>query len=101
MGLQYRNNRQLNILMDQLLPWRVRFTRRSYALGGEKLDMYMRNSLDVLKDLYGRPDFARDLIFAPEKHYLVVDGPNGSLKKRRTYHDMHTGTWWWGKQVRR
>ncbi|KZV59788.1 hypothetical protein PENSPDRAFT_672115, partial [Peniophora sp. CONT] len=71
LGLQFRNNRDLNRLIDKNLPTRATFTRRSYTLGGETHDMYMRNSLDVLKELYGRPDFVRYLTFSPEKHYLL------------------------------
>ncbi|KZV62326.1 hypothetical protein PENSPDRAFT_591568, partial [Peniophora sp. CONT] len=99
LGLQFRNNRELNKIMDKSLPSRPTFTRRSYTLGGEKHDMYMRNSLDVLKALFGRPDLAKDLMFAPEKHYLVKR--RGRRKKKtRTYHEMNTAEWWWETQVR-
>ena len=44
--------------------------------------MYMRNSLDVLKELFGRPTFVKDLMFAPEKHY-IKRRKNGRMKKMR------------------
>lgn len=57
--------------------------------------MYMRNSFEVLRELYGRPEFARHLIFAPEQHFVIVgDGEEPEVS------DMHTGSWWWWIQVR-
>ena len=62
--------------------------------------MYLRNSLDVLKELYGRPDFVRYMKFAPGKHYLRYKDAQGNPKKKTTTSEMWTGTWWWDKQVR-
>ncbi|KZV74632.1 hypothetical protein PENSPDRAFT_572729 [Peniophora sp. CONT] len=95
--LQYSNTRELNQLMDKELPPRPDFTRHTYELGKEKLEGYMRDSLEVLKELYGRPEFANSLIYAPEKQYKIVER-NGVRVARRLYSDMHTGKWWWGIQ---
>ena len=100
LGLQYRSNRDLNRLIDKSLPARPKFERQSYVLGGETHDMYLRNSLDVLKELYGRPDFVRYMKFAPEKHFLRYKDAQGNNKKKQTVSEMWTGTWWWDKQVR-
>lgn len=93
--LQFHDNRGLNNLMDAQLPPRPAFKRRTYLLGGERLEMYTRDPIEVLKELYGRPDFARHLVFAPEKHF-IVEGD----EEERAYSDMHTGTWWWWMQAR-
>lgn len=93
--MQFRNSKQLNHIIDQELPPRPEFVRRTYKLGGEKHEMYMRDSLEVLKELYGRPDLANDMVFAPEKHY-VRKGEG----EQRTISDMHTARWWWQMQVR-
>ena len=82
--------------MDEQLPPRPDFVRRTYELGGEKLDLYMRDSLEVVRDLFGRPEFATSMVFAPERRYTVVD----DNEKDRAYSDMHTGQWWWKQQVR-
>lgn len=84
--------------MDKVLPPRPEFKRRTYELGGEKLELYYRNSLEVVSELFGRPDFATSLVFAPEKHWKVKIGADGPVKTR-AYSDMHTGKWWWGMQV--
>lgn len=59
----------------------------------------MRDSVAVLKELYGRPDFANSLIFAPEKHYNIIL-KEGRRVLQRAYSDMYTAQWWWGIQVR-
>jgi hypothetical protein len=45
--------------------------------------------MDCVRALYGDPEFAQDLVFAPERHYADVD------KTIRLYHDLHTAEWWW------
>ncbi|VDC04414.1 unnamed protein product, partial [Peniophora sp. CBMAI 1063] len=95
LGLQFSSTRALNAIMDNKLPSRPNFKRRTYALGGEQLDIYMRDSLEVLCELYGRPDFASHLIFVLEKHFVLMGD-----EEDRAYLDMHTGTWWWYIQTR-
>jgi hypothetical protein len=43
--------------------------------------------------LYGDPEFACELVFAPEHHYLDPE------QTCRIYNEMHTGDWWWAVQV--
>ena len=50
--------------MDEELPPRSEFYRQAYEIGEEKLEGYFRDSLDVLKELYARPEFANSLIFS-------------------------------------
>lgn len=81
--------------MDNKLPSRPDFFRCTYTAGGEKHECYMRNSLEVLRELYGRPDFANDMMYAPEKRYgLVADGT-----EKRMFSEMNTSRWWWNMQV--
>lgn len=91
--------RELNKLMDTELPRRSDFVRHEYELGGQKLDGYIRDSLEVVKELYGRPEFANSLLFAPEKQYIIVD-KGGKKIGRPAYSEMNTGSWWWDIQVR-
>jgi hypothetical protein len=56
--------------------------------------VYFRDVIACLRALFGDPDFAPILVFAPEKHYT------DELRSVRLYHDMHTGRWWWSTQVR-
>ncbi|KAG2130810.1 uncharacterized protein EDB93DRAFT_1255700 [Suillus bovinus] len=48
--------------------------------------------LECIKDLYGNPDFADFLVFAPEHHYTDAD------KTVWYFGDMHTDKWWWSTQ---
>lgn len=57
-------------------------------------EVYFRDVIACLRALFGDPDFASVLVFAPEKHYT------DELRKERLYHDMQTGRWWWSTQVR-
>lgn len=49
--------------------------------------------LECVHALYGNPEFAPILVFAPEHHYADAD------KTTQLFHDMHTGKWWWETQV--
>ena len=50
--------------------------------------------MQCIRALYGDPEFARELVFAPERHYLDPE------RTRRIYNEMHTGDWWRAVQVR-
>ncbi|VDB85587.1 unnamed protein product [Peniophora sp. CBMAI 1063] len=95
LGIQFSCNKALNEIIDVGLPPRSSFKRRTYELGGERLDMYTRDGLELLRELYGRPDFAPHLVFAPEKHFMLVGDT-----EERAYSEMHTGTWWWWVQMK-
>ncbi|KAI0327044.1 hypothetical protein GY45DRAFT_1437255 [Cubamyces sp. BRFM 1775] len=43
--------------------------------------------------MFGDPEFAGILVFAPERHYADED------RTVRVYFDMHTGKWWWSTQL--
>ena len=63
-------------------------------VGDEVCEVYFRDIIACLRALFGNPDFAPILVFAPEKHYT------DELRMAQLYHDMHTGRWWWSTQVR-
>ncbi|KAI0631297.1 hypothetical protein C8Q77DRAFT_1062323 [Trametes polyzona] len=94
LGLSYKNSRELNNIVDeQLTSSRPRFIRREIIVAGEAVEIYYRDVLQCIRALYGDPEFAGLLVFAPEKHY--VDAQHS----KRVYFDMHTGKWWWGTQL--
>jgi hypothetical protein len=43
--------------------------------------------------LYGDPELAEVMAYAPEQHYT---GPD---KKCQVFSEMNTGKWWWNRQV--
>ncbi|KAJ7060379.1 hypothetical protein C8F01DRAFT_988880 [Mycena amicta] len=93
LGLSYRTSRELNQIIDQSLPsGRPIFERHEVVVGGEAFDVFFRPILPCARALFGDPDYAKDLIFAPEKHYTDAE------KTDRMYYDIHTGKWWWGTQ---
>ena len=85
--------RQLNGIIDAKLPGRPPFECKVLELGGERLEFYCRDVLECIRSLYGDPQFAQDLIFAPEQHYT------DHARTCRIYNEMHTGDWWWSVQV--
>jgi hypothetical protein len=50
--------------------------------------------MQCIRALYGDPQFAEHLVFAPERHYTSRE------HSCRIYNEMHTGDWWWSVQVR-
>ena len=94
LGLSYRNANELNAIVDKKLPGRLAFTCWDFSVGGETLHFHHRDILDCIQALYGDPEFARDLIFVPERHYADQE------QTCQLYSDMHTGEWWWAVQVR-
>ncbi|KAJ7694865.1 hypothetical protein B0H17DRAFT_931310 [Mycena rosella] len=93
LGLSYKNSNELNQIIDDSLPnGRPVFKRQEIVVGGEAFDVYFRPIMECVRALYGDPEFAQDLIFAPERHYADAD------KTIRLYHDIHTAEWWWKTQ---
>lgn len=62
-------------------------------MAGEAYDVYFRDVIECIRALYSEPEFARHLVFLPERHYADSDCT------MRLFHDMHTGKWWWSAQV--
>lgn len=85
---------ELNKIIDDKIPSkRPAFKRYEAEVAGEAFEIYMRDVMECIKALYGDPEHAQYLCFAPEQHYADAD------KTQRLYHDMHTGQWWWSTQV--
>lgn len=81
-------------LVDTLPSPRPRFNREEIVVASEAYDVYFRDVLECVRVLYSEPEFARHLVFLPERHYADPD------HTMRLFHDMHTGKWWWTAQVR-
>lgn len=93
LNLTYKTTDALNKLIDDKLPGRPRFQRHEVVADGEAFEFFSRDIIQCIRALYGDPDFAFDLVFEPERQYADKD------ETIRMYHDMHTGKWWWNKQV--
>lgn len=82
-----------NIIDSQIEPERPRFIRDEVEMGGETFEFHYRDVLECTRALFGDPEFAEDLVFAPERHYTDVQ------KHNRVYSEIETGAWWWDRQV--
>ncbi|KAH9032385.1 hypothetical protein EDB83DRAFT_2525578 [Lactarius deliciosus] len=63
------------------------------TIAGNTLQFYFRDVLQCIRALYGDPEFAHDLVFAPERHYT------DHARTCRVYSEMYTGDWWWAIQT--
>lgn len=93
LGLSFKNSKELNEIIDKQLPPRPKFKHEEIVIGGEACDIYFRDIIECIRALYSDPEFAPYLVIVPEMHFA------DDKKTVRLFHDMHTGTWWWGTQV--
>jgi hypothetical protein len=94
LDLSYRSVQELNHFIDTELHGRPPFIRKELNIGHERLDFYCRDVIECIRSLYGDPHFAKNLAFAPERHYTSPD------RRCRIYNEMYTSDWWWSVQVR-
>ncbi|PCH41885.1 hypothetical protein WOLCODRAFT_89528 [Wolfiporia cocos MD-104 SS10] len=92
LGLTYKDSNELNAIIDRSIPGNPHFQCKNVAVAGETYQVYFRDIIECIKALFGDPEIARYLVFAPERHYA------NAQKTVRLYHDMHTGDWWWTAQ---
>ena len=59
----------LNNIINNELPGCPTFHYKKLSVNREYLDFYSRNVLECICGLYGDPQFAHNLVFAPEWHY--------------------------------
>ncbi|KAG6827066.1 hypothetical protein H0H92_013335 [Tricholoma furcatifolium] len=59
----------------------------------EKMELWYRNTIDVIKELLGNPALREHLRYAPERVYLDKE------RKNRMYDEMWSGDWWWETQT--
>lgn len=83
----------MNKIIDNELPGRPKFKREQIVIADEAFDVYFRDIIECITALFGDPNFADFLVFAPERHYADED------ETVRLYHEMNTGKWWWNTQV--
>lgn len=94
LGLSFSSSEELNRIIDKKIPNGLpQFVREEVELDGHKYEFYHRDIIQCIRALYGDPELADFLVHAPEKWYT---GPD---KKVRIYSEMHTGHWWWTRQV--
>lgn len=95
LGLNFKDARSLNQIIDHELPQPPSWYHRSFSLEGDgtDYDLYGRDILACLDTIHGNPAFASTMHYAPERHYTTAE------KTSRMYHGMHTGEFMWRTQV--
>ncbi|KZV89896.1 hypothetical protein EXIGLDRAFT_838215 [Exidia glandulosa HHB12029] len=104
LGLSFHNNRAFLKKIDSLpegVGWTVEAIRvkgdrvgANNAFMFEDVELWMRNPVDIVKDLLGNAAFADYLVYAPFKTYM------DEMKKGRVTGEMWTADWWWELQKR-
>jgi len=65
----YRTTIELNSIVDGLHGHPL-FKCKDMKLGNESLQFHFRDILPCICVIYGDPEFAQDLVFSPEQHYV-------------------------------
>ena len=91
--LSFSSTKELNYIIDNVLPGCPAFQCRELVIGGETLESYHCDILGCIQTIYGNPEFSQDLVVAPEQHYTDQG------RTECIYSEMHTGDWWWAVQV--
>jgi hypothetical protein len=55
--------------------------------------VYIRNIIEVIRELIGNVRFRAHMRYAPERHWT------SSARRKRVFGEMWTGDWWWNMQV--
>ena len=93
LGLSFHTTKELNNIIDTNLPGHPQFQCKELSVNGEQMEFYYRDVIESIRGLYGDPQFAPHLVFAPERHYTSHECT------KHMYNDMHTSNWWWKVQV--
>ena len=103
MPLSFHNNRSFWKKIDSLpagAPWHLKSIHitgdRTDENGNfltEDLELWFRNPVDVVRELFGNPLFKDLLNYRPYKMWMEEMG------KTRCINEMWTADWWWELQV--
>ncbi|KAG8723179.1 hypothetical protein FRC09_004369, partial [Ceratobasidium sp. 395] len=74
--------------------WIHKYMNVKTPQGVETLDLWRRDSLEVIRELIGDPRFEKRIRYAPEVHYRIR--PDG--RRVRVRSEACTGDWWWRMQ---
>ena len=58
LGLSFRNTQELNRIIDEELPGRLKFKREEVHIGGESYNFHFREIIPSLRALFGDPKFS-------------------------------------------
>ena|SRR6266567_314903 len=85
LGLSFHTVKELNEKIDIHLSGCPRFQCKTLTVDGEPLKFYSRDVIESIQCLYGDPQFAQHLAFAPKQHYT------SHKCTTYVYNEMYTG----------
>ena len=91
--LLFHTIKDLNKKIDNGLPTCPLFKCEELSFGEEHLEFYYRDIMECIQAIYGDPQFAHNLVFAPEQHFTSEEC------MCCIYNEMNTDDWWWKVQV--
>lgn len=91
--MSYTGSSGLDKKIDTLPTFCPKFRQEKVTVEGETFEVFYRNILECIAEIYGRHALAPHLKFRPERHYVDAD------MTTRIYSDVFTGKWWWEVQV--
>jgi Plavaka transposase len=69
LGLSYKTANKLNQIINQELPGHPLFKSQDLVIGGKCIQFHYHDVIPCIQALFGDPEFAGKLAFAPEQHY--------------------------------
>ncbi|KAF8593671.1 hypothetical protein BDV93DRAFT_460569 [Ceratobasidium sp. AG-I] len=93
--LPWKNVKEFNRDIDALPhgpSWERRTIRVQGDAGVEVLDLWLRNIVDVVRQLISDRRFVQYMCYAPQKLWTSAE------RLSRVYNEMSTGDWWWRMQ---
>ncbi|KAI0043845.1 hypothetical protein FA95DRAFT_1497959 [Auriscalpium vulgare] len=94
LGLSFKTTNDINKIVDTQLPPSADFKCDEIKVDGETYEVYSRDVMQCVRELYGNPEFLASMKFAPEQHYADDE------HEVPVYSEMHTGRWWHSMQMR-
>jgi Plavaka transposase len=87
-------DKRVKLLSSKGVPfrtWNIKPGSSAPKWAPQLMEVWMRDTLDVVKRLVGNPRWANDMKWAPEEAY--------NENKERIYSELWTGNWWKRMQV--
>jgi hypothetical protein len=96
LGLSYKNARALHQKIDHELPGVTPWRRSVIQISGinEEFELFMRDPVESIKELWANPAYLEHLTYAPERRFADEE------KSERIYDELMSGDWAWETQVR-
>ncbi|KAG1732170.1 hypothetical protein EDD22DRAFT_960408 [Suillus occidentalis] len=95
LGLSYKNACALHQKIDHELPGVTPWRRSVIQISGinEEFELFMRDPVESIKELWANPAYLEHLTYAPERRFADEE------KSERIYDELMSGDWAWETQT--